>query len=101
MQFLRSSPSLMPVSWPGLVTSQIIVEIFALLSLLSVQLILDLFTKHSGSEPIDFPEPLPLDGYGKVSLSESVALLDALPTLFSGDGIPAHKPDIMENYDQM
>ena len=65
-----------------------------------LQLIRDLFTKMSGKAPIDFPKPLPLIGYGKVSLGDSISLMDALPELYPGDGIVSEKPERMENYDQ-
>ena len=65
-----------------------------------MQLIRDLFAKASGVKPIDFPKPLPLQGYGRVNLPDSVPLLDALPQLYPGDGIISEKPERMENYDQ-
>jgi hypothetical protein len=65
-----------------------------------MQLIRDLFRKASGVEPIDFPEPLPISAYGRVSLQDSLSLLKALPQLYSGDGIISEKPQRMENYDQ-
>ncbi len=54
----------------------------------------------SGKKPIDFPEPLPILGYGKVSLDHVVSLRDALPELYPGDGILSEFPERMENYDQ-
>ena len=65
-----------------------------------MQLIRDLFTKMSGKAPIDFPKPLPLVDYGKVSLVDSISLMNALPELYPGDGIVSEKPERMENYDQ-
>lgn len=65
-----------------------------------MQLIRDLFHKASGKEPIEFPKPIPLLDYGKVSLDASISLLDALAEVYPGDGIPAEQPSRMENYDQ-
>ena len=65
-----------------------------------LQLIRDLFAKTSGRQPITFPRPLPLLGYGKVRLDKAVPLLKALEDLYPGDGIVSELPQRMEQYDQ-
>ena len=46
------------------------------------------------------PQP-PAAAYGRLTLSQHVALLDALPVLAPGDGIPAEVPARMEAYGQL
>lgn len=38
--------------------------------------------------------------YGRVDLKDSLQLVEAVPALFSGGGIRAEVPDIMEEYGQ-
>jgi beta-galactosidase len=60
----------------------------------------DLIAKHTGRS---LPEPPPrpaIRSYGKVDVKESLPLMEAVPALFSGGGIRAEVPDIMEEYGQ-
>ena len=45
------------------------------------------------------PSPPP-SSYGRVELKERAPLLEALPHLFSGGGVRAEAPNIMEEYGQ-
>ncbi|KAI7843402.1 hypothetical protein COHA_003000 [Chlorella ohadii] len=60
----------------------------------------DLIAKHTGRS---LPEPPPrpaIRSYGRVDLKDSLPLMEAVPALFSGGGIRAEVPDIMEEYGQ-
>lgn len=56
--------------------------------------------EHTGVEPPELPDPIPVKDYGEVVLSQSALLLEQLGELFPGDGIEAERPDIMEEYGQ-
>lgn len=49
---------------------------------------------------MDFPKPLPILSYGKVSLDKALSMRDALAQLHPGDGIVSDVPQRMENYNQ-
>ena len=55
---------------------------------------------HTGVDPPELPEPIPVMGYGEVDMAQSALLLEQLGELFPGDGIEAGAPDVMEEYGQ-
>jgi hypothetical protein len=69
-------------------------------SVRDVQLIKEVIRKHTSVDPPELPPPPVIKPYGTVDLEESALLLDQLESLFPGDGVAAHKPDIMEEYGQ-
>ena len=66
----------------------------------AVQAIRGALMEHTGVEPPELPEPIPVRDYGEVDLTQSALLLEQLSELFPGDGIEAEQPDIMEEYGQ-
>ena len=57
-------------------------------------------TQHVGAEPPPVPSRPAIERYGRVALKDSVPLFDAVPELFSGDGVFAAQPEPMEEYGQ-
>ena len=65
------------------------------------QAIRSVIAAHTGVDPPAL-EPQPAAAaYGWLTLGQSVAILDALPVLAPGDGIPAEVPARMEAYGQL
>lgn len=65
-----------------------------------MQMIREVIRQHTGIEPPELPPAPVIKSYGEVEMEQSALLLDQLEELFPGDGISAHKPDIMEEYGQ-
>ena len=66
-----------------------------------VQLIRAVFAKHTGLVPPPPVLPIPAQDHGTIMLKRGVALLDSLSQLsHPAEGVPAQKPDIMEQYGQ-
>ena len=55
---------------------------------------------HTGVAPPRLAPQPPAAAYGRLALSQNVGMLDALPVLAPGDGIPADVPARMEAYGQ-
>ena len=63
-----------------------------------MQMIRDLFTKHSGVEPPPIVPDVPSAAYGKFVLNQTALLADNLDVLSSA--VTSDFPDRMENYKQ-
>jgi beta-galactosidase len=57
-------------------------------------------SEHTGQNEAPWPANLPTASYGAVSLDRSVSVMDAVASLFPGEGIVSKQPKIMEEYDQ-
>ncbi|BDA42797.1 beta-galactosidase [Coccomyxa sp. Obi] len=64
------------------------------------QMIREAISNHTGNALPEEPPLPPAAAFGPVRLTERVSLMDSLPVLAPGDGIPAFKPAAMESYGQ-
>jgi hypothetical protein len=63
-----------------------------------VQIIRGVIEEHTGRK-LPLQPPLPsIASYGTVQLTEHVSLIDSIPWLYPGDGIPVKEPDILEEF---
>ena len=65
------------------------------------QAIRSVIAAHTGVAPPPLALQPPAAAYGRLALSQHVTLLDALPVLAPGDGVPAEVPARMEAYGQL
>ena len=63
-------------------------------------MIRDVISNHTGNLLPEEPPLPPARAFGPVLLKERLNLMDSLPVLAAGDGIPAFKPAAMESYGQ-
>lgn len=63
-------------------------------------MIRDAIANHTGNLLPEEPPLPPARAFGTVRLQQRAALMEALPLLAPGDGIPAFKPAPMEAYGQ-
>lgn len=68
--------------------------------MLSLQMIREAISNHTGNALPEEPPLPPARAFGPVRLTGRVSLMDSLPVLSPGDGIPAFKPAAMESYGQ-
>ena len=63
-------------------------------------MIREAIANHTGNALPEEPPLPPARAFGPVHLTERAALMESLPLLAPGDGIPAFKPAPMESYGQ-
>ncbi len=63
-------------------------------------MIREAISNHTGNALPEEPPLPPARAFGLVHLTAQVSLMDSLPDLAPGDGIPAFKPAAMEFYGQ-